>query len=344
MSARREGEIEGLIARAGSRGHDALVAGVLAGGRSTIHAWRREGPRPDGGGALRDRLADEARHRRPARGHVPGRGGASRRSDLEVPTGRARAPLARACEPTLEELATHRADLPNAPRGIGRKELAYALGLRSSDPWADIDARAYREAVRRTAARRPPGGRVRYSSLGFGLLGDALAARAGATYERLLEERITSPLGLLDTTISVPPEHRQRLLEGRSRRGHPRPPLRDQMPAGGAIRSSAREIVRLLACFLERPERAPGPALGLAAEPRARIGRRMDIGLGWMILRRRGCPQLIWHNGGTWGFRSFAAMIPDRQVAVVVLANTARSVDRLGIKLVDLLAGDGRTA
>ncbi len=60
-----------------------------------------------------------------------------------------------------------------------------------------------------------------------------------------------------------------------------------------------------------------------------------------MILRRKEKPNLIWHNGGTWGFRSFAALVPDHQLAVVNLANTARSVDRFGLKIIDLLSSPG---
>jgi hypothetical protein len=44
---------------------------------------------------------------------------------------------------------------------------------------------------------------------------------------------------------------------------------------------------------------------------------------------------VVWHNGGTWGFRSFVGFTPDRDRAVVVLANTARSVDRIGWRLLD---------
>ena len=44
---------------------------------------------------------------------------------------------------------------------------------------------------------------------------------------------------------------------------------------------------------------------------------------------------MVWHNGGTWGFRSFAGVSPARDRAVVVLSNTARSVDRLGWRLLD---------
>jgi len=35
----------------------------------------------------------------------------------------------------------------------------------------------------------------------------------------------------------------------------------------------------------------------------------------------------------TRGFRSFAGLMPDRDRAVVVMSDTARSVDRLGVRL-----------
>jgi D-alanyl-D-alanine-carboxypeptidase/D-alanyl-D-alanine-endopeptidase len=47
---------------------------------------------------------------------------------------------------------------------------------------------------------------------------------------------------------------------------------------------------------------------------------------------------VLWHNGGTGGFRSFAAVAREAGTAVVVLSNTARSVDRLGLRLLKALA------
>jgi len=325
-----------IVRRAQSRGHDALAVAALVDGESIFLSRRRNGlaiddralfeigsiTKPFTGVLLADMcLRDEVRFEDPISAYLP---------DGHLPGWNGRAP-------TLEELATHRASLPNAPHGLVRKELAFALGLRSGDPWADVDPASYRAAVRSTKARRPPGAGFRYSSLGFGLLGDALAARAGVAYEQLLQDRICTPLGLVDTMTSVAPQNLPRLLEGRSRRGRPRPPLRDEMPAAGAIRASASDLLRFLASSLAPPEGAPGPALRLATEPRARVSRRIAIGLGWLILRRRGKPEVIWHNGGTWGFRGFAAMVPARGRAVVVLANTARSVDRVGFELVDRL-------
>jgi serine-type D-Ala-D-Ala carboxypeptidase/endopeptidase len=48
---------------------------------------------------------------------------------------------------------------------------------------------------------------------------------------------------------------------------------------------------------------------------------------------------LLWHNGGTSGFRGFVGAIRVAGIAVVVLSNTARSVDRLGLRLLKALLG-----
>jgi serine-type D-Ala-D-Ala carboxypeptidase/endopeptidase len=242
--------------------------------------------------------------------------------------------------PTLEELATHRAALPNTPPPLARRELLAVAGLLRGDPWRGVGDDEYRRMLRAMRPRRPPGGRVRYSSIGFGLLGDALARHAGMSYEALLRDRICRPLGMADTAID-PAAVRGRLLQGRSPRGAPRPPLRDCMPAAGSVRSTAPDLLRFLrTCLRPAPDAPLGEAAALAQPPRAKINRHLSVGLGWLILHRGKDRTIVWHNGGTWGFRSFAALVPGRQLAVVVLSNTARSIDRLGFTIVERLAAD----
>lgn len=241
-------------------------------------------------------------------------------------------------EPTLLELATHRSGLPNTPGAMNRGEFAYALGITRRDPWVAVTAADYRRLVSREAPRRAPGGRVGYSSMAVGLLGDALAAVAGMSYEQLLTERVLAPLGMRATAVTVPPERRDRLMGGHSRLGRPRPPIQDFMPAAGSLRSSADDMVRFLAACLEPPDNALGAALRLAQQPQARIGRGLQVGLCWFIEARRDRTQVVWHNGGTWGFRSFAGFAPDQGTGAVVMSNTARSVDRLAFRLVQSTA------
>lgn len=107
------------------------------------------------------------------------------------------------------------------------------------------------------------------------------------------------------------------------------------MPAAGSLRSNAAEMLRFLSACLDPPAHPPGPALALAQRPHARIGKRLEIGLCWMIANRPGRAPVVWHNGGTWGFRSFAGFAPARARAAIVMSSTARSVDRLGFKLIE---------
>jgi D-alanyl-D-alanine-carboxypeptidase/D-alanyl-D-alanine-endopeptidase len=237
--------------------------------------------------------------------------------------------------PTLEELATHRSALPNTPRQMFPRESLTALGLRSADPWHGVTEQDYRGMLRAMRPRRAPGGRVRYSSVGFGLLGDAEARRANASFDDVLRRRVCSPLGLVDTCVEVEREKRPRLLEGHFWRGAPSPPLRDWMPAAGDLRSSVADLLSFLQACLEPPSGVIGEALALAQQERVRVNWRLSIGLGWLILRRRRRPPVIWHGGGTWGFRSFVAFVPDEACAVAVLSNSAREVNSLGFKLID---------
>jgi hypothetical protein len=48
-------------------------------------------------------------------------------------------------------------------------------------------------------------------------------------------------------------------------------------------------------------------------------------------------PRLVWHNGGTGGYRSFVGFTPETEAAVVVLANSAKSVDSVGVEILKLL-------
>jgi CubicO group peptidase (beta-lactamase class C family) len=144
-----------------------------------------------------------------------------------------------------------------------------------------------------------------------------------------------------DTIITPSDQQRTRLATGHTRRGSPVAPF--QLPAlagGGALRSTATDLLCLLRASLD-PARTP-----LAAElertqlARLRVAKHMEVGLGWMIAHTPGAASpALWHNGGTSGFRSFVGAARKTGNAVVVLSNTARSADRLGLRLLQARPG-----
>ncbi len=73
------------------------------------------------------------------------------------------------------------------------------------------------------------------------------------------------------------------------------------------------------------------------------LGVGIDARNVWVSLARRVFlpfkrgPRFVWHNGGTGGYRSFVGFTPETQAAVVVLANSAKSVDSVGVEILMLL-------
>lgn len=318
-----------LLERAGRRGHHALAAAVVAGDEPAFAAWAAAGPAPDERslfeiGSVTKVFTGVLLADMHLRGEV----------DLQDPLSRHLAdpgPVWGERAPTLLELATHRSGLPNSPRAMRRAELLFVMGFGDRDPWAGVDARRYHELLRASSPRPPRGRRIAYSSVGFGLLGDALAAAAGRRYEELVRERVLAPLGMHATAIRPDAP----ALQGHSARGRPRPPLDDPMEAAGSLRSNTAEMALFLAACLRPGDEPPGPALALAQRPAHVMGSRMSIGLGWMITTPRGSAPIVWHNGGTWGFASVAGFSPQTGRGAVVLANTARAVTRVGRKLLE---------
>jgi D-alanyl-D-alanine-carboxypeptidase/D-alanyl-D-alanine-endopeptidase len=191
-----------------------------------------------------------------------------------------------------------------------------------------------------TRLRRGPGGRPRYSNLGYGLLGHALALRAGRGYEQLVQERICRPLGLEDTGVAVPAAARHRFAQGHNRRDRPVPHWDLPALAGaGALRSTVADLLRFLRLQLGEGEPGLARAAALTHVPRARH-RGVAVGLGWTRLPLLGTEhELLFQDGGTGGFRSFAGLVPATHTAVVVLSNSARSVDALGLRTLQRVGG-----
>jgi CubicO group peptidase (beta-lactamase class C family) len=232
---------------------------------------------------------------------------------------------------TLADLATHTAGLPRLPHGFVLRSVRHR---RNPYAWLTVDD--LYAGLPATRLRREPGGRPRYSNLGYGLLGHVLARRAGRSYEQLVQERICRPLGLADTRLAVPAAARGRFAQGHDRRGRPVPHWNLPALAGaGALRSTVADLLAFLRLQLGEGDPALARAAALTHAPRSRH-RGVAVGLGWTRLPLLGTDhELLFHNGGTGGFRSFAGFAPATGTAVVVLANSARSVDALGLRILE---------
>ncbi|MFD9684540.1 serine hydrolase domain-containing protein [Kitasatospora sp. NPDC059146] len=238
---------------------------------------------------------------------------------------------------TLRHLATHTSGLPRLPRGVLLRAL---LRPDRADPYAHCTAERILSGLGRTRLRSAPGRNFRYSNLGAGLLGLALAHRAGTTYGELVDREVCAPLGLTDTCLRPDADQSARLASGHAPTGRPVPSWEfAALPGMGGLRSTAADLAAFLRAQLAaegEPDAPLAPAMLLARETRHRVNPSAWTHLGWLGHRlhaQQGRHLQLWHNGGTGGSASFLAFDPERQVGVVVLANSRRSVDEAGTAL-----------
>ena len=185
-------------------------------------------------------------------------------------------------------LATHTSGLPRIPGELRPKALA-----RHPDPYADLDHDALVTSLARQRTR--PRRRPRYSNLGVGLLGHALACHAGAGYDALVQARVTGPLGMTATGCEPAEEP-----VGHRRRGTPYDTTWhfDALAGCGALWSTLSDVQRFLTAQLEPPAAGSGRRSGSPAAAGHRSPDRRLPGLdaaardatGALLLARRAAP------------------------------------------------------
>jgi serine-type D-Ala-D-Ala carboxypeptidase/endopeptidase len=230
---------------------------------------------------------------------------------------------------TLGNLSEQNSGLPRMPTNFHPKDPA--------NPYADYSVQQMYEFISGYQLPRDPGALFEYSNLGVGLLGHALSLAVGQPYEQMERERVWTPLGMTHTAITFTPWMQEHLALGHDEQGRVVPNWDLPTFAGaGAIRSTTDDMLSFAAANLHPERGALQRAMAFAHEARSSGGGpNTSIGLNWLILRA-GTDTIVWHNGGTGGYRTFLGLEPSRMLAVVVMSNTGGAgVDDIGLHLLN---------
>lgn len=272
---------------------------------------------------------------------------------------------------TLQSLATHTSGLPRLPDNLQK-----SLQADPQDPYAAYTSEDLHEYLQNHDGR--PGktfGRVSYSNLAAGILGNILAEQWGQSYEEAVVQQICRPLGLPDTRITLSDKQHIRFAMGYSEDSKPVKPWHLPTLAGaGALRSTANDLLTFLAAHLQ-PEQtpmaqallnthalkcerfAPTPGFFRVVEGLAKgvdwlrgpllLHQEVGVALGWFM---EYLPKINYHvythAGGTGGYRSFCGFIKETQTGVVVLSNYGEllsdlfgqySTAKVGLKVLEVI-------
>ena len=227
-------------------------------------------------------------------------------------------------EVTIEHLATHTSALPRMPNNFSPKDY--------NNPYADYTKELLYEFLNNCDLTRDIGSKYEYSNLGMGLLGHILELHTGKSFESLVIERITKPLEMNSTRVVFTENMKQNLALGHNEQFEVVSNWDIPVLSGaGALRSTSSDMVKFLKANLKTDETTLNKAMKLSQKLMyTDSATKVNIGLGWHFENNN---TIIWHKGGTGGYKTFVGILKDSNKGVVVLSNSTNSIDQIGFKM-----------
>ena len=229
---------------------------------------------------------------------------------------------------SMLDLATHTSGLPFMPNESAISNDSAAANYSTAD---------LRRFVASSELRSSVGEKWEYSNIGYWLLSEALAGRAGLDYESLLRKRVITPLGLSNTAFALSPKMKANSAAGHNAVLQPSSPISTLpiysiMPAAGGLYSTANDLLKLLAVAMDYEHSPLDGSMRLTWNTRRPMSRGFEQALGWTIIREQNS-LLIVHDGGTFGYATSIAWDPVRRAGVVVLSNQVANVGDIACHL-----------
>ncbi len=222
-------------------------------------------------------------------------------------------------EITLADLATHTSGLPLRPTNLIAKD--------PENPYAGYTTELLDRFVSGFRPT-PPGRHYGYSNVGYGLLGQALARRAGMSFDDLVRTRITAPLQMKSTGVALAPALQERMATGYS--SELKPAARwdfGALESAGALHATANDLLNLLEAFLGNRKSDLHPAMEAMLQTRRPGGMQpaTEIALAWNVFSEEG-REIAWKNGSVGGSRAFLGYDPKAHRGIVALTNAQTAV------------------
>lgn len=228
---------------------------------------------------------------------------------------------------TFRSLANHTSGLPRLPDNIENTS-----DFDPHDPYATYGRKELFEFLKSFQSETAPGDQYEYSNLGYGLLGELVSIITARPYDQLVQDSITKPLDMLNTVQTLHSEN-QVLTPPHDGQGEKTSPWTFQAMSGaGALKSTVNDLLKYAHIQFLIPKNRLEQAMMMTRQFSYFIPPDTDIGLAWHMNMLGGLIY-YWHNGGTAGSSSFIALAPDSRAALVVLSNSASSVDDISIAI-----------
>ena len=242
---------------------------------------------------------------------------------------------------TVRDLLLHRSGLPRESYTLTSIWPVISAEIWDSNVYEDYTTReglieTLSNSECRNAVSHP---RIRYSNLGYGLLGLALESLTGETVPDLMEAAIIRPWGLRDTSFGPPEGKDDRLagthsgdipffwFRGRHVRSHD---LGEGLRTAGGVWSSAADQMKCLRKYRET-------FLAMDRETPFSGASETVVHYNYYLVDSPAGHRCLIRYGMTFGVASFFGVDLDNRTAILILRNNCDWPDGVGMELMSRL-------
>lgn len=225
---------------------------------------------------------------------------------------------------TLRRLLSHQSGLPSEHlRGLRNTFAMGQMPMRMSGVWLST----------------PPGSQVAYSNLGYALVGAAIERSSGKAFETQLQNSLFKPLKMNQSSfVGVSAHVPHRALGYQDGSASTDAQVRDLAASGlwTSPKDLSRYVQMLFAQGLYNDTRVMDRASIEQMFTQQNIGNVLDfdcqMGLGWFLSPCGDKPvspgiRTFQHSGGGDDFAAQVTVLPDQQLAVIIMANDSNAED-----------------
>ena len=230
---------------------------------------------------------------------------------------------------TIKSLANATSGLPRMPENFSPRD--------ENNPYIDYTVKELLEFLNTYELKRAPYETYEYSNLGMGLLGYILTIVYEKPYNEILKENILDPLNMNRTSVNYVKKLDDNISVGYNASSPDKlTPTsywewtdESVLVGAGGIISCADDLMKYLKAQTGLVKFDLEEEMTLTQRPTKDTGEpNMQIGLGWHIKNGK----IIWHGGGTGGFRTFAGIDKASEKIVLILANSDVPISDLGFE------------
>ena len=225
---------------------------------------------------------------------------------------------------TLRRLLSHQSGLPSEHlRGLRNTFAMGQMPMRMSGVWLST----------------PPGSQVAYSNLGYALVGAAIERSSGKAFETQLQNSLFKPLKMNQSSfVGVGAHVAHRALGYQDGSASTDAQVRDLAASGlwTSPKDLSRYVQMLFSQGLYNDTRVMDRASIEQMFTQQNIGNVLDfdcqMGLGWFLSPCGDKPvspgiRTFQHSGGGDDFAAQVTVLPDQQLAVIIMANDSNAED-----------------